>query len=499
MHPSVTFGLVVLAAILNIANLSYDASLINNLNSVPAYFEHFNLTSGLVGLNVAIVNAGSIVSGPFAGLILDKWGRKRGMVIGSSIAATGAAIQASAPNERVFAAGRLLLGFSLTIAATASPTWVMELAHPKTRGIWVGILMSSLPFMGLIVSCILLGIYNYSSDWQWRGPVLGELLTPLMAMAILPFTPESPRWLLYKGRKEEALKVLAYLHADGNRNDVFVQAEFEEISNALEYEKEHEGPWKSLWTPLPNLRRFLITVLINIFFQISGSNTIIYFLTIIIANTGIENLKDQLLVNLGICIWNTIAVVAGGFVIEKMGRKATLLTGTGIMTVSLALLAILVHLSETRRDSSYGIGAIVVIFIFQLASCGSWMHLAYSYPPEVLSYTQRTKGIAAGQAVGYAFAFINTYTLPIAIEEISWRYYAINSGWNVVIMAVIWLLFVETKGKTLEEVDRLFTGLVHIEGVVLDGEDQKSSSPDENQAIRVVEKVLSKKRKVNVI
>lgn len=117
MHPSVTFGLVLLAAILNIANLSYDASLINNLNSVPAYFERappspchkfffhadtnfedFNLNSGLVGLNVAIVNAGSIVSGPFAGSILDRWGRKKGMVIGSSIAAVGAVVQASAPN-----------------------------------------------------------------------------------------------------------------------------------------------------------------------------------------------------------------------------------------------------------------------------------------------------------------------------------------------------------------------------------------------------------------
>ncbi|KAF4311862.1 hypothetical protein GTA08_BOTSDO12531 [Botryosphaeria dothidea] len=288
MHPSVTFGLVLLAAILNIANLSYDASLINNPNSVPAYFEHFNLNSGLVGLNVAIVNAGSIVS------------------------------------EGVFAAGRFLLGFSLTIAATASPTWVMELAHPKTRGIWVGILMSSLPFIGLVVSSILLGIYRFTSNWQWRGPVLGELLTPLMAIAILPLTPESPRWLIYRDRKDEkAFEILAYLHANGSTNDLLVQAELNEISNALEYEKEHEGPWKSLWTPLPNLRRCLIEILVNIFFQISGSSTIIYFLTIIIANTGIRNLKDQLLINFGICIWNTVAVIAGGFFIEKIGRKTT--------------------------------------------------------------------------------------------------------------------------------------------------------------------------------
>lgn len=117
------------------------------------------------------------------------------------------------------------------------------------------------------------------------------------------------------------------------------------------------------------------------------------------------------------------------------------------------------------------------------------MHLAYSYPPEVLRYTQRAKGIAAGQAVGYAFAFLNTYTLPIAIEKISWRYYAINAGWNVAIVVVIWLLFVETKGKTLEEVDQLFT----IDGVDVDDGNQNDTILDKDQAIKVVQKAVSEK------
>ena len=75
--------------------------------------------------------------------------------------------------------------------------------------------------------------------------------------------------------------------------------------------------------------------------------------------------------------------------------------------------------------------------------------------------------MAITQAIGYGFSCMNQYTLPIAIANISWRYYAIVSGWNVIIIVVMWLLFVETNGKTLEEVDEIFEGALHTEAVDL--------------------------------
>lgn len=95
------------------------------------------------------------------------------------------------------------------------------------------------------------------------------------------------------------------------------------------------------------------------------------------------------------------------------------------------------------------------------------MILAYTYPPEVLRYSQRAKGVAVAQAVGYAFSFLNLYTAPIAIERISWRYYAINGGWDVIVLAVVVFLFVETRGKTLEEIDQIFDGTIHTDGVLI--------------------------------
>lgn len=84
------------------------------------------------------------------------------------------------------------------------------------------------------------------------------------------------------------------------------------------------------------------------------------------------------------------------------------------------------------------------------------MILAYTYPPEVLKYSQRGKGTAVSQAIGFAISFINLYTSPIALGKIKWKYYAINAGWDVVILIVIVLLFKETKGRTLEQIDEIF-------------------------------------------
>lgn len=95
------------------------------------------------------------------------------------------------------------------------------------------------------------------------------------------------------------------------------------------------------------------------------------------------------------------------------------------------------------------------------------MLLAYTYPAEILRYSQRAKGVVAAQSIGYAFSFLNLYTAPLAIERIAWRYYAINAGWNVGILVIVIWLFVETKGRTLEEMDELFDGTAHNNGVLV--------------------------------
>ncbi|KAM5343937.1 hypothetical protein ACJ41O_012474 [Fusarium nematophilum] len=465
LGPVASHVIILLVAMLNICILSYDAGMINNLNAVQPYFEHFNLNSDLIGLNAAIISAGSILGAPIVGPVVDRWGRKTGLAVGSVCIIIGVILQASAPKIAQLIVGRFIIGFATIVNGSIAPMWVMELASPKYRSKLSSSVLVSVPFTSFLVTCIILGIHDKKSDWAWRGIMLGEAVPSIISLCLLPFVDESPRWLFFKGRHAEATDVLARLHANGDSQNAMVIAETQEILGALEHEKLGDGGWKDLVSPTPNLKRFAIAVLMNIFYQILGGNMI---------------LRTVIQINMGLLLWKAFCSVAGVFIIDKVGTRKPLIAGTSATVVLFSLLSGLSYLSETHTDNNgYAIGAIVVVGLFLLAVSTSWMILAYTYPPEVLRYSQRAKGVVVAQAVGYAFSFLNLYTAPLAIEKISWRYYAINGGWNLGILVVVFFFFVETKGRTLEEIDEIFDGVIYTNGVVIGDHDVNKMEQEE--------------------
>ncbi|KAJ4168512.1 hypothetical protein NW754_010425 [Fusarium falciforme] len=447
LGPVVSHALILVVAMSNICILSYDAGMINNLNAVQPYFEHFNLDSDLIGLNVAIISAGCIFGSPVVGPVVDRWGRKTGLGMGSVCIILGVVLQASAGRVAQLIAGRFIIGFATIINGSIAPMWVMELASPKYRSMLSSSVLVSVPFTSFLVTCIILGIYDKQSDWAWRGIMLGEAVPSILSLCLLPFVEESPRWLFYKGRGEEATNILARLHADGDIEHPMIVAESQEILGALEHEKENNGGWKDLVSPAPNLKRFSIAVLMNIFYQILGGNMILYFSSFLIAKLGIESRRTVILINIGLLLWKAFCSVGGVFLIDRIGARKPLIAGTSATVALFGMLSGLSYLSDERpNETGYAIGAVVVVGLFLLA---------------------RAKGVVVAQAIGYAFSFLNLYTAPLALEKIGWKYYAINGSWNCGILIVVYWLFVETKGRTLEEIDELFDGMVYTGGVII--------------------------------
>jgi MFS family permease len=364
-------------------------------------------------------------------------------------------------------AGRLLLGLAFTVNGVSGPSLVAESTPGKTHIFLTNAIVIGMPIFGTIATAIIYGIYESTSNWAWRGAILAELFAPTLSMLCLPFVPESPRWLVSRGRKDEAFDILVKMHASTPESAGVVKEEFEQIVQTIEFEKHAEesgaNSWKALLATPSDRKRFLIALLLNIFFQVSGSNTFPYFFVLVLHGAGIVDTRDNLNINMGLCIWGVASVALGIWMCGRIGAKTSLLGATSIMTVCLALLAVLTGLNSSTGESRFGIGAVIVIFIFQLASFSTYMILTYTYPPMILRFTQRARGFALAQAIGYGFCVMMSYTLPLALENIGWRFYAINAAWNCGIVAIIWFLFVETKGKTLEEVDALFDGNVHFE------------------------------------
>ncbi|SCO82643.1 uncharacterized protein FRV6_06856 [Fusarium oxysporum] len=435
--PIFSHILILLVAMLNLCILSYDAGMINNLNKVKPYYDYFNLNSDIVGLNGAIISAGCIVGGPLVGPIVDRWGRKAGLLMGSVCILLGVALQASAGGVPQLIVGRFIIGVATLVNGSIAPMWVMELASPKYRSALSNSVITSVPFTSFLVSCMTLGIHNAKSDWAWRGIMF-------------------------------ATEILARLHSNGNHEHPVIVAEIQEILGALEQEKKTNGGWKELIWPVPNLKRFGISVLVNIFYQILGGNMILYFSSSIIGNLRIENPSTVIKINMGLLLFKTLCSVGGVFIIDWIGVRKPLIAGTSAIVALFGLLAGLSYLADIHPDiPGYAISALIVVALFLLAVSTSWMLLAYTYPIEVLKYSQRAKGVVVAQAIGYAFSFLNLYTAPVAIEKIAWRYYAINGGWDLGILLIVVLMFVETKGRTLEEMDELFEGVGYNDGMTI--------------------------------
>lgn len=140
-----------------------------------------------MGLNVAIINAGSVFGGLFAGQLCDHFGRKWGIAVSAFFTIIAVAVQASATHgmtptlirnnlpdtdslkEAAFCIGRFFLGISITVNGCAAPVWVMEMSHPKNRGFMGGMYMAIWYLAAVVVSGISLGTYYYDSTWAWRG------------------------------------------------------------------------------------------------------------------------------------------------------------------------------------------------------------------------------------------------------------------------------------------------------------------------------------------
>ena len=217
-----------------------------------------------------------------------------------------------------------------------------------------------------------MGTYTYDSTWAWRGLAIGQVVPSLLSLCLLPFTPESPRWLISKDRHEEAFDLLVMLHGKGNRQSELVLAEYKEIRDTLEFERQHQGNYKSLVAPKANLKRFLIVIVLNIAAQVIGSNIVSSFIGVALDGAGITVVRTQMIVNLVLNVWNFACAVAGSFAMERIGRKGLLLSTSIGMTFFLVLMAILGALYGNGMNQSAQYGTVAIMFLFLGSYSFAW-------------------------------------------------------------------------------------------------------------------------------
>lgn len=208
-----------------------------------------------------------------------------------------------------------------------------------------------------------------------------------------------------------------------------------------------------------NRRRTLIAVIVGWFSQWNGVAVTSYYLTLVLNTIGITEAKDQTLINGILQIYNwLIATFLGALMVDRLGRRPLFLISTAGMLASYIAWTGLTSFFIESRNEGAGRAVVAFIFIFYFFYDIAWTPLLQAYPVEIFPFTLRGRGLSLTYITASTGLIVGNQVNPIAMKAISWKYYIVFCCILGVLFFIIWFLFPETKGRTLEEIREVFEG-----------------------------------------
>lgn len=407
--------------------------------------------------NVQGITVGGYTLGCFFGACATIWlgnllGRKRTIMAGSSIMIIGAAIQCASYSLGQLIAARLITGFGNGMNTSTVPTWQSETSKSHRRGQMVMIEGSLIVFGVMISYWIDLGFsFLDPNPVAWRFPIAFQIALALFIVCVIPGLPESPRWLVFKGREDEALEVLSALN-DLPPDDTKVQDEFQAVKDTV-FEMA-KGSFSDVLkrNRNRNLHRTILGYVNQMFQQISGINIITYYAaTIFKNNIGLSGFTSRLLAALNgteyfIASWIAI------FTIEKVGRRKMMLVGAAGQAASMAILAG----TTSRQTKTLGIVAAVFLFVFNSFFAFGWLGMTWLYPAEITPLDIRAPANAISTTANWIFNFMVVMVTPPAFANIKYKTYIVFAVINAFMVPSVYFFFPETAYRSLEEMDEIF-------------------------------------------
>ena len=444
------------------ASHGYDGSLMSTILITDSFRKTFD--TGKVGAKSALITAmyqiGGVCALPFMGPLTDQWGRRIGTMIGCGIVMLGTILEgtsAATQNLGQFMGGRFFLGFGVYLTAASSPTYVVEIAHPKFRGIITG-LYNCMYYLGAILAAgITRGSKAYDGNVQWLIPTWFQMALPGLVFSTVLLFPESPRWLYTHHKQEEAKAVLVKYHGNDDPDSIYVQLQLQEFDQALESEGSDRRWWdyRALFRNKSSVRRLLCNVLFAVFSQWSQGG-ISYYIAGFYQSAGITDENTILNLQLGLFVMCGSLAVTGASRADTWRRRSIIISTQALMTLCWIGITVGTALYAREKTSGSSIVGIVFYWLFQAFFSFGFTPLQALYPVEVLSYEMRAKGMSINSMANSAASLVNQFGTAVSLQRIGWKTYLVFSCWTAFQCVFSWWFFVETKGFTLEELDVIF-------------------------------------------
>ncbi len=348
----------------------------------------FALSSSMEEIVVSSVLLGSLVGAAAGGMLADRLGRRKLLIITAVVFGLGAIGAALAPATAWLVAARVVAGAAIGIASFVAPLYISEIAPVDIRGKLVSVNQVALT-SGIVISYLIDYAFAGSQAWRW---MFAMAVIPAAAFGIgLMFIPDSPRWLAGRGHLEQARAVLRRIRAPEK-----VETELNDIQHSVAQQK---GNWSELLSPL--LRSAMIVgVGLAIAQQITGINTVIYYAPTIFKFAGLSSASVAILASVGVGVVNVVLTVVAMQLIDRVGRRPLLLVSLAGMAVSLFVLG----LAFSLRQLSGNLGWIAVASLMVYVGCFAvglgpvfWLILSEIYPLRI-----RGRAMSVGTAANWS-------------------------------------------------------------------------------------------------
>lgn len=443
----------------------YDTGVIGG--SQLYFTEYFGFSEAEQGWAVSSALYGCLVGAMIAGWVSSKFSRKTALIISGFLFAVSAWGSGIPETLTVLVVFRLIGGLGVGIASMAAPMYIAEIAPPKERGRLVSYYQLAIVvgFFVVFLATYFIGggntatlspetlktIHEHNVEKGWRVMFWSELIPALSFFVLLFFVPNSPRWLMLKGRNEEAMKVLGKVTATAEE----AKLEFDEIRASLDKDKGEKRV--SVFAKGFGFVLFLGVVLSTLQ-QVTGINAILYYGAEIFSNAlgyGPEDaLKQQLLLGAVNLAFTFVAI----YQVDKWGRKPLLIIGTLGMFLGIGTLGVSIYVGQLGWISLLGMLTFIGSFALSMGPV-TWVILSEVFPNKIRSQAMSIAVAAQwlfNALVANSFPVINGSNVNNKMFNGALPYF-IFAALCLITILFVWKFVPETKGKTLEEMEDLWS------------------------------------------
>ena len=436
----------------------YDAAVISG--TISQVTARFSLDEIQVGWFVGCALIGSIIGVLMAGQLSDRRGRKVTMLVAAVFFSVSGIACAFVGSLEQLVVARILGGIGIGVVSIVSPLYISEVSIAQYRGRLVSLyqLAVTIGFLGAYLTNFQLLHFSQSgavlnAGWMnlvfvsevWRGMLGFCSLPAILFFCIIFFIPESPRWLILKGRDERAVRIFRKIYL----SEVEVDTQLQDTKSVVQ--SETKSDWKFLLQP-GIFKAVLIGAAIAILGQFMGVNAVLYYGPTIFEEAGLSG-GDALFSQVLVGIVNVVTTIIAVFIIDKVGRKKLVYYGVSGMVLSLLLIGFYFHFSESMGlPNSF----LLFFFLFYVFCCAiSISAVIFVLLSEM--YPTRIRGMAMSIA-GFAL-WIGTYLVgqltPWMLQNLTpTGTFLLFALMCMPYMLIVWKLIPETTGKSLEEIER---------------------------------------------